>query len=134
MAEGFGQGLQPKGAFMFGNFKQMAALLGNAGEIKRRFEQVQAELAKRTIEGEAGAGAVRITMNGKMEVLRVRIDRGMLGALTGVGTATDAELAEALVAAAMNDALDKAKRLIQAEASAAAGGLDLPGLSGMLGG
>ena len=119
---------------MFGNFKQMAALLGNAGEIKRRFEQMQSELAKRVVEGEAGAGAVRITMNGKMEVLRVRVDRGMLGTLAGAGGDTDAEMAEALVAAAMNDALEKAKRLIQSEASAATGGLDLPGLSGMLGG
>ena len=118
---------------MFDQLKQMGALLGQAKDLKARFEQVQQELARRTVEGDAGAGAVRVTMNGKLDVLRVTLDQPMITALAGSGDEADREIIEELIAAAANSALEKAKALIQEEMRKATGGLNLPGMDGLLG-
>lgn len=118
---------------MLGNMKNLMSLLGNAKEMREKFEKVQAELAQKTVEGDAGAGAVRVTVNGKMEVLRVQFDRSMLATLVGTGDDADAAMVEDLVAAAANDAMAKARALIQDEIQKATGGLNLPGLDKMMG-
>ena len=70
---------------MFDNLKNMAGLMSQAKEMRAKMEQAQAELARKTVEADAGAGAVRVTMNGKMEVLSVRIDKAMIATLVGSG-------------------------------------------------
>ena len=87
-----------------------------------------AQLAEKIAEGEAGAGAVRVVMNGKLEVLSVAIDPAMVGALAGTGSDADREMVEELLAAAFNDAAQKVQSLMQASLGEAAGGLNLPGM------
>lgn len=114
------------------NLKQLASLLGNADQIKERMEQVQAELGRKTVDADAGAGAVRVTVNGKLEVTRLEIDPSMLGALTGDGAdaAQNKALVEDLVTAAVNEGLRRAQEMAREQMMSLAPGLDLPGLGG----
>ncbi|MEX2215829.1 MAG: YbaB/EbfC family nucleoid-associated protein [Phycisphaeraceae bacterium] len=124
---------------MFDNLKNMWSMMGQAKDIRAKIEQVQAELARKVVEGESGAGAVRVRVNGKFEVLSVELDRPLLSTLASPGdgeAATDADLKmiEDLVAAAMNAALAKARDLVQEQFRQAAGGLNIPGLDKLMGG
>ena len=122
---------------MFDQLKNMAGLMGQAKEMKAKFEEVQNELARKTVEADAGAGAVRVTMNGKMEVLSVNIDKAMLATLAGAGAQADQQMVEDLIAAAFNAALAKAQALMQEEMGKVTGGLNLgaiPGLDKLMGG
>ncbi len=121
---------------MFDQFKNMANLMSQAKEMRAKMEQAQQELARKTVEADAGAGAVRVTMNGKLEVLSVRIDQRMLATLAGEGANADLQMVEDLMAAAFNAALGKAQQLIQEEMGKVTGGLNLgaiPGLDKLMG-
>lgn len=110
------------------NLKDLAGMMGNLGEMKEKFERAQAQLAEKTAQGEAGAGAVRVVINGKFEVQSVAIDPAMVGALVGTGSDADREMVEELLAAAFNDAAQKVQSLMQETLGEAAGGLNLPGM------
>lgn len=112
---------------MFDHLKNLAALMGQAKELRARMEQIQAALAKKEVEGEAGAGAVRVRMNGKFEVLKVSVDRPLVATLAGTGTQADAQIVGELIASAVNDAMTKAQALAQDEMMRATGLSGLPG-------
>jgi len=116
------------------NIKALTSLLGNTDEIRKRFDRVQSELEQMRATAEAGAGAVRVTVNGKYRVIRVELDPTMLGSLAGQGADTDIEMIEELIAAATNAAQDKAKQEMGHHMSELTGGLNLnvPGLDQML--
>jgi DNA-binding YbaB/EbfC family protein len=118
---------------MFDNFKNLAGLMSQMGEFQAKAEKVQEELGRRTVEGDAGAGAVRVTMNGKLEVKGVKLDPAMIATLAGEGGEADQRIVEELIVAACNDAHDKARELIREEVQKATGGLSLPGLDKLLG-
>ncbi len=113
------------------NLKQLASLLGNAEQIKERMEQVQAELAKKTVEADAGAGAVRVVVNGRFEVVKLSLDPSMLAALTdeSADAADNKALVEDLIAAAVNEGLRRAQEMAKQEMMTLAPGLNLPGLT-----
>lgn len=110
--------------------KQLAGMMGNMGEIKERMERVQAELAEKTVEAEAGAGAVRVTMNGRFEVVRVRVDPAMVSVLAGVGTDADRAMVQELIASAMNAANGQVQELLKTTLVDSAAGMGLPGMEG----
>ncbi len=110
------------------NFKQLAGLMGNLGDIREKIDRVQAELGNKTVEADSGAGAVRVTMNGRFEVLAVQVDPAMVSVLAGVGTDADRAMVEELIASAMNAAVLKAQELLKQTIGEAAGGMGLPGL------
>ncbi|MEM1211676.1 MAG: YbaB/EbfC family nucleoid-associated protein [Planctomycetota bacterium] len=126
---------------MFEQMKQLKSLmgmLGNPAELREKMERAQAELEELRVEGESGAGAVRVEMNGKFRVLSVRIEPAMMaGLVAGDGdeqrAAEDREMIEELMAAAVNAAMEKAQAAVQAKMAEAAGGIDLSAMSGMLG-
>lgn len=110
------------------NMKDLASLMGNLGGLKEKMEQAQAELATKTVEGESGAGAVRVTMNGKFEVVDIAVDPVMISTLAGVGSDADRQMVEELIASAMNAAVIKVQELLKDTLGEATGGLNLPGL------
>ncbi|MCC7409203.1 MAG: YbaB/EbfC family nucleoid-associated protein [Phycisphaeraceae bacterium] len=116
---------------MFENFKNLASMMGQAKQIRQKMEELQARLAERTAEGDAGAGAVRVTVNGKLEVLRVEVDRPLVAALAGQGSDADQAMVEELIAAACNAALTKAREMMQEELREMTGGMNLPGMPDM---
>jgi DNA-binding YbaB/EbfC family protein len=119
---------------MFDNMKNMASMLSQAKQMQEQMKQLQDELARRTVEADAGAGAVRVTMNGKFQVLRVQLDPALLSAFAGAGAQADQRMVEDLIAAAFNAALLKSQEMAAQEMSRITGGLDLGAIGKMLGG
>jgi DNA-binding YbaB/EbfC family protein len=119
---------------MFDNLKNLASLMGNAGEMREKMERMQRELAEKTVEADAGAGAVTVTMNGRFEVLAVRFDKVMVQTLAGVGEDADQAMIEELIVSACAAAHAKVLQLIQAQTAELTGGLNLPGLDQFLSG
>jgi len=113
---------------MFENFKNLASMMGQAKQLKENLDKVQAELAKKTAEGEAGAGAVRAVVNGKQELVSLRLDKTMLASLVGEGQDADLEMIEELIVAAVNAAGAKMRDVIQADMAELTGGMNLPGM------
>ncbi|MCC7192565.1 MAG: YbaB/EbfC family nucleoid-associated protein [Phycisphaeraceae bacterium] len=118
---------------MLNNLKSLAGLMSQMGDLQAKADQMQQELSRRTVEGDAGAGAVRVTMNGKLEVKSVKLDPTILATLAGSGADADQRIVEDLIAAACNDAYEKARGLISAEMQKATGGLSVPGLEKLFG-
>ena len=119
---------------MWDNLKNLPDLMGQAKELKGRMEQLQDDLTRQTVEADAGAGAVRVTVNGKLEVSSVRFDQLLLISLAGEGSDMDQQMVEDLTAAAINAALHKARELAQQEMGKLTGGLNIPGLEKLIGG
>ncbi|HTA80690.1 MAG TPA: YbaB/EbfC family nucleoid-associated protein [Terracidiphilus sp.] len=90
-------------------------------------EEMQHKLEQTIVEGGSGGGAVTTTMNGKKQLLKIRIDPSAVASLSG-GQA-DVEMLEDLVVAAVNDAGRKADEAIQSSVQGMLGGLKIPGLS-----
>jgi len=96
----------------------MAQLMQQAQRMQENLKRAQDELAKLEVTGQSGGGVVSVVMNGRHEVRRVNIDRKLF--------ADDPEMAEDLVAAAINDAVNKIAAASQAQMSDVAGGMNLP--------
>lgn len=109
----------PKGLGGLGN---MGQLMRQAMDLKANMERLKEELAKERVEASAGGGMVTIAMNGKMEVLSVKIDPEVINA-------AESEILETLVAAAVNEATRLAQDRVREKMSEITGGLDIPGLT-----
>ena len=95
----------------------IAQLMQQAQKMQADMQRAQEELARLEVTGNAGGGMVSVTLTGRMECRKVRIDPGVL---------SDPEMAEDLVAAAFNDAVNKANAASQEKMGAATAGLPLP--------
>ncbi|MGA2534714.1 MAG: YbaB/EbfC family nucleoid-associated protein [Terracidiphilus sp.] len=99
-------------------------MLSQANQMQ---EEIQRKLGETVVEGSSGGGAVAATMNGKKQLLKIRIDPS---AVIGLSSAKpDVEMLEDLVVAAVNDAGRKADDAIKANVQGMLGGLKIPGLS-----
>jgi len=97
----------------------LGALLRHAQEMQKRMALLQRDLARRSVEGSAGAGLVTATVSGELRVLQIEIDPQLLAG-------GDRAMLQDLVAAAVNAALGSAQRMVHEEMQRAAGGLQLP--------
>ncbi|HWG21446.1 MAG TPA: YbaB/EbfC family nucleoid-associated protein [Terracidiphilus sp.] len=107
---------------MFNPLK-MQEMLQQATQMK---DEVQHKLEQTVVEGSSGGGAVTATMNGKKQLLKIRIDPAAVVGLSG--DKPDVEMLEDLVVAAVNAAGQKAEDAIQSNLKGMLGGLNLPGL------
>jgi len=100
----------------------MKANLGNlmkqAQQMQENMKVMQEKLAAMEVEGQAGAGMVKVTMTCRYGVKRVNIDSSLVG--------DDKEMLEDLVAAAMNDAVRRVEAVTQEQMASVTGGLGLP--------
>jgi hypothetical protein len=110
---------------MFGNIGQLAHLMRNAGQIKENMARMQERLEHARFAADAGAGQVTATVDGKGELVSIKIDP----ALAAGG---DLEMLEDLVVAATRAAVAQSRIAMKKELEAAAGGLDLGGLLNMI--
>ncbi len=99
------------------------AQTGQLAEAQAMLQRAQEELAAKTVEGSAGGGAVRVTMNGEQKVQAIAIEPDVVDA-------EDVEMLEDLVLAAIHDASERANALQADSLGMLTGGLDLPGLGG----
>ena len=95
----------------------IAQLMQQAQKMQEDMQRVQEELANLEVNGNAGGGMVSVTLSGRMECRKVRIDPGAL---------SDPEMAEDLIAAAFNDAVNKVNAASQEKMGAATAGMPLP--------
>jgi hypothetical protein len=99
--------------------KDLMGIMKQVQQMQGRMQKMQDELSALKIEGQAGAGLVRVTLNGKGEVRRCRIDPSLL-------KPEEAEIVEDLIVAAMQDARAKVEAEMQAKMQDVAGDLPLP--------
>ena len=93
-------------------------LMKQAQEMQEGLARAQESVKRLQVIGESGAGLVKVSMTGAMEVLRVEIDPAVMS--------EDKEVLEDLLAAATNDAVRRAQAAAQQEMAAVAGGINLP--------
>ncbi|KLU20816.1 MULTISPECIES: YbaB/EbfC family nucleoid-associated protein [Caballeronia] len=97
---------------------QLAGLMKQAQQMQDNMKKMQDELALVEVEGQSGAGLVKVTMTCKNDVRRVSIDPSLL--------ADDKDMLEDLVAAAFNDAVRKAEATTQQKMSGMTAGMPMP--------
>ena len=95
----------------------IGALMKQAQQMQQNMAKAQEELATVEVDGQSGAGAVKVTMTCKHDVRRVIIDPSVMD---------DREMLEDLIAAALNDANRKVESTTQERMSAFTAGLNLP--------
>lgn len=92
-------------------------LMKQAQQMQEKMQQAQAELANAEVQGESGAGLVKVVMNGRHDVKKVEIDASLM--------TEEKEIIEDLLAAAVNDAVRKVEAASRDAMSGMAGGIDL---------
>jgi DNA-binding YbaB/EbfC family protein len=101
--------------------KGFGNLLKQAQQMHTKIAQLQEEMAGKTVEASSGGGMVSVVMNGKQEVLSIRIDPEVVNR-------EEIEMLQDLIAAAVNEALRKSHEMMTEEMKKITGGLSIPGL------
>jgi DNA-binding YbaB/EbfC family protein len=101
--------------------KGLGNILKQAQQMHTKIAQLQEEMAAKTVEGSSGGGMVNIVMNGKQEIVSVRIDPEVINR-------EDVEMLQDLIMAAVNEAVRKSQEMMQEEMKKITGGLSIPGL------
>lgn len=109
----------PKG---LGGLGDMGNLLKQAMQIRENIDVLKESLAAERVEASAGGGMVTVTMNGKMEVISIKIDPEIINA-------DDPEMLETLVAAAVSETNKKAQSLLKDKMTELTGGINIPGIT-----
>ncbi|HEX5665519.1 MAG TPA: YbaB/EbfC family nucleoid-associated protein [Hyphomicrobium sp.] len=99
--------------------KDIMGMMKQVGQMQARMQQMQEELAQAEIEGQSGAGLVRVTLNGKGDMKKISIDPSLMKPGEG-------EILEDLVLAATQDARAKVESMMAEKMSEITGGLPLP--------
>lgn len=102
-------------------FGNMNNILKQAQAMQEQMAKLQEQAALKTADGTAGGGIVTVTANGAMQIVRVAIDPEVV-------KSGDIDMLQDLVMAATNEALRKAKELMEGEMKALTGGMKIPGL------
>ncbi len=99
--------------------KNLGNLMKQAQQMQARMGELQARLAETEVSGAAGGSMVQVTVNGKGDLRRVKIDPALV-------KPEDVEVLEDLIVAACNDAKGKAEAMMNEEMQKLTGGLNLP--------
>lgn len=103
----------------------MAKGLGNimkqAQQMQAKIARMQQELESKEVEASAGGGMVTARVNGKQQLLELKIERAVVDP-------EDVEMLEDLVIAAVNEGLKKSQEMVQGEMAKITGGMNIPGM------
>ena len=102
--------------------KGMGNMMKQAQQLQSKMMKLQEELADRTVESSSGGGMVKVTANGRQQVLSIQIEKEVVDP-------DDVEMLQDLILAAINDALAKAQEMVSSEMGKLTGGLNIPGLT-----
>ena len=97
---------------------QLAGLMKQAQQMQDNMRKMQEQLATMEVEGQSGAGMVKVVMTCKHDVKRISIDSSLVG--------DDKEMLEDLVAAAVNDAVRRVEATVQEKMGGLTAGMGLP--------
>lgn len=101
--------------------KGMSGMMKQMQKMQKKMMQLQEEIAERRVEGTAGGGMVTAVVDGKLNVVELRIDPAVVDP-------EDVEMLEDLVLAAVNQGQQKAQEMMTREMGQLTGGLNIPGL------
>jgi hypothetical protein len=93
-----------------------------AKKMQERMARLQQELETKTVDASSGGGMVSVVVNGKFEIITLKIEKDVVNA-------EDVEMLQDLVMAAVNEGVRKAQEMTSAEMSKITGGLNIPGLT-----
>ena len=96
-------------------------ILKQAQEMHSKISHLQEEMAGKTVESSSGGGMVSVVMNGKQEILSLRIDPEVVNR-------DDVEMLQDLIRAAVNEAIRKSQEMMSEEMKKITGGMSIPGL------
>lgn len=99
--------------------KGIGQIMQQAKKMQERLLKIQEEMAVKTVEGQSGGGMVTCVVNGKQELISVKI-------ANEIWEEKDKELLEDLIIAAINEGLDRSREMMQEEMSKVTGGMQLP--------
>ncbi len=108
------------------NFSDLGKMKEMMASAKTMQEQMERRLSETVVEAEAGGGMVSVRMNGRKELLRLKIEPTAMGS-----NASDLELLEELITAAVNEAGRRADEAMKSSVAGMMGGLKLPDLPGL---
>jgi len=97
-------------------------IMKQAKKMQERMARLQEELGMKTVEVSSGGGMVSVVVNGKFEVMSLKIEKDVVNP-------DDVEMLQDLVMAAVNEGVRKAQEMNAAEMAKITGGLKIPGLS-----
>jgi DNA-binding YbaB/EbfC family protein len=104
-----------------GGNKSMKDLMKKAQKMQQDLAKAQEELANKIVEGSAGGGMVKVEMNGKNQIISLKIDKEVVDP-------EDVEMLEDLIIAAINEAQEKVAKSTEDEMSKLTGGINIPGM------
>lgn len=96
-------------------------IMKQAKKIQEKMAQMQVELESKTVEASAGGGMVSVIVNGKYEILSLKIDKEVVNA-------EDVEMLQDLIIAAVNEGIRKSQEMASTEMSKITGGFNIPGM------
>lgn len=96
-------------------------IMKQAKKIQEKIAQMQAELETKTVEASAGGGMVAVVVNGKFEILSLKVDKEVVNP-------EDVEMLQDLIIAAVNEGVRKAQEMTASEMSKITGGFNIPGM------
>jgi hypothetical protein len=102
--------------------KGMGNMMKQAQQLQSKMMKLQEELAEKTIDASSGGGMVKVTANGRQQILSIQIEKEVVDP-------DDVEMLQDLVLAAVNDALAKAQEMVSSEMGKLTGGMNIPGLT-----
>ncbi len=106
------------------DFSDLGKMKDMMSQAKAMQDEMEHKLSETVVEAQSGGGMVTVRMNGRKEVLRLRIEPTAMGA-----SASDLELLEDLITAAVNEAGRRADEAVKSSVAGMMGGLNLPGLT-----
>ena len=101
--------------------KNIGNLMKQAQQMQAKMSSLQNELATREVEASSGGGMVKVKVNGKQELLDIKINRECVDP-------DDVEMLEELVKTALNQAITESQEMVSAAMSKITGGVSIPGL------
>jgi DNA-binding YbaB/EbfC family protein len=103
----------------------MGNLMKQAQQIQARIAKLREELGEKTIEVSSGGGMVTVVVNGRQEMLSIKIDAEVINP-------NDLEMLQDLILAAVNDGMSRAKNMVTEEMRKLTGGIDLSNIPGLM--
>ena len=101
--------------------KNLTGMMKQAQKLQAKMMEMQAEVGNRTVSAQAGGGMVEAVVNGRQELVSLRIDPEVV-------VPEDVEMLQDLILAAVNEALNRSREMMAAEMSKLTGGMQIPGL------